>query len=35
MASMTKRNAENAGKVKDLASQARHAADVAVRDMAK
>jgi methyl-accepting chemotaxis protein len=35
MASMTRRNAENAGKVKDLGSQARHAGDQGVHDMAK
>lgn len=35
MASMTRRNAENSGKVKDLGSQARHAGDQGVHDMAK
>jgi methyl-accepting chemotaxis protein len=33
MSSMTKRNAENATKVKDLGSQARNAGDTGVRDM--
>jgi len=35
MASMTRRNAENAGKVKDLGSQARQAGDQGVHDMAE
>jgi len=35
MASMTRRNAENAGKVKDLGSQARYAGDQGVHDMAR
>ncbi len=33
MSSMTQRNAENAGKVKELGSQARSAGDIAVSDM--
>ncbi len=35
MASMTRRNAENAGKVKDLGSQARQSGDQGVLDMGK
>jgi hypothetical protein len=35
MASMTRRNAESIGRVKELGSQARHAGDVGLRDMAE
>ena len=35
MASMTRRNAETIGRVKELGSQARHAGDVGLRDMAE
>lgn len=34
MSSMTRRNAETAGKVKELGAQARHAGDLGVEDMA-